>query len=586
MPAARTKEGFVPPSTPPDRPSDEAHEPARRDRRLRWAEAALIAALALTLNLAGNGRTSLWDRDEPRYAGCTREMRARGDWVYPTFNAEPRFHKPILIYWLMRAGYALGGDNPFGARLVSAIAGTATCLLVLSQGRRMLGPRAGLLAALMLTTAPIMVVESKLATTDATLTLFLVAGQFCLWELSRRDARWVAASFWLLMGLATLTKGPVGLALIACAAVASWWWGGPTSPWRRLRWEWGVPLFLLVTAPWFVAIGVISRGDFFRFAVGQQIAARVTSGIEQHGAFPGYYVLTSLLTFHPWSALLPAALYAAWARRKSDPTFGFLLGWVVGPLLLLEVVKTKLVHYYLPAYPACALLVAWAVGQVSVEGVNLRRWPLGRLSLGLFGGVGLGVAATLAAGAVVVPAPLRWPLVLTAAVIASGTLAGLLRLQRAETVRAVLGLAATWAFVLLAAGAWVLPAAEPYKMSRVVGEKLAEICRRDRVEPVLLSFQEPTVVYAMNRPAPLIRTWPQFYDLLDRHGTLVTAIIPLEWPEFVKRFDHLDVDVRETLEGFNLNKGQKEYLRLALIRRKPPSDPALGRASSQQLLVK
>jgi hypothetical protein len=102
----------------------------------------------------------------------------------------------------------------------------------------------------------------------------------------------------------------------------------------------------------------------------------------------------------------------------------------------------------------------------------------------------------------------------------------------------------------------------------------------------LLSFQEPTVVYAMNRPAPLIRTWPQFYNLLDRHGTLVTAIIPLEWPEFVKRSDHLEVDVLETVEGFNLNKGQKEHLRLALIRRRPPSDPAVGRTSSQQLLVK
>ena len=37
-----------------------------------------IAALALVLNLAGNGRVGLWDRDEPRYAECTREMCASG----------------------------------------------------------------------------------------------------------------------------------------------------------------------------------------------------------------------------------------------------------------------------------------------------------------------------------------------------------------------------------------------------------------------------------------------------------------------------------------------------------------------------
>ena len=56
--------------------------------------------------------------------------------------------------------------------------------------------------------------------------------------------------------------------------------------------------------------------------------------------------------FHPWSAFVPAALLAAWTRRGTQPAFGFLLGWVVGPLILLECVRTKLVHYYLPAYPA------------------------------------------------------------------------------------------------------------------------------------------------------------------------------------------------------------------------------------------
>ncbi len=36
----------------------------------------LIAVVALSLNLAGNSATGLWDRDEPRYAVAVREMRA------------------------------------------------------------------------------------------------------------------------------------------------------------------------------------------------------------------------------------------------------------------------------------------------------------------------------------------------------------------------------------------------------------------------------------------------------------------------------------------------------------------------------
>ena len=256
----------------------------------------------------------------------------------------------------------------------------------------------------MLATAPIMVTESKLATTDATLTLWLVGGQCCLWELSRRPSAGFAAGFWGLMALAILTKGPVGPALIAVAGLVSWWWGGPTACWRRLRWRWGPLLFLLLTAPWFVAVGLISHGEFFRFALGNQVINRVASGMEEHGGFPGYYILTSLGMFHPWSAFVPAALLAAWTRRGTQPAFGFLLGWVVGPLILLECVRTKLVHYYLPAYPACALLAAWLVLEVVKDEVNLRRYPLGRLAFGLLGGVGIGASVALIALAMVVPA--------------------------------------------------------------------------------------------------------------------------------------------------------------------------------------
>src|SRR5262249_49149604 len=157
--------------------------------RWRWIEPLALALLALAINLAGNSRTGLWDRDEPRYAVAVREMRERGDWIFPTFNGEPRYHKPILIYWLMGLTTALGGDNPFGVRLVSAVAGAAAVLGVWWLGRRLFGARGGTLAALIYATAPIVVAESKLATTDATLALWLLGCQACLWTLSRRVSR-------------------------------------------------------------------------------------------------------------------------------------------------------------------------------------------------------------------------------------------------------------------------------------------------------------------------------------------------------------------------------------------------------------
>ncbi len=546
----------------------------------RGREALLIAVLALTLNLAGNGQVSLWDRDEPRYAGCTREMIAKGEWIFPTFNGEPRFHKPILIYWLMRAGFSIGGDNPFGARLISGLAGTATCLLVLKLGRRMLGQSAGFLSALMLTTAPIMVIESKLATTDATLALFLVGSQFCLWELSKRPSKRLAALFWVLMGLATLTKGPVGLAMIACSGVVSWWWGGPVAAWGRLCWKWGIPLFLVVIAPWFIAVGIASQGEFFRFALGKQVADRIVSKLEEHGGFPGYYVLTSFLTFYPWSALLPMAIHGAWRRRRDDPEFGFLLGWVVGPWILLECVQTKLVHYYLPAIPACALLTGRLVDSVVSEGLNVRRFALGKLSLNLLGGTGIGFFVIFVALAWRLPSPLRLPCLIAALVIGGGTLRARLQLQKAATYQAMRTLAGSWTLTILTVFAWLLPAAEPYRLSRIVGEKLASLSASRDAAPVLLSFQEPSMIYTMRRQAYLVRTWPGFYSEVERKGVIATAMLhPKETSEFASRSDHLDIEIKEVVSGFDLNKGKRQTLHLALIRRKPGTMlPDLGLA--------
>src|SRR5579859_2390166 len=106
-------------------------------------------------------------------------------------------------------------------------------------------------------------------------------------------------------------------------------------------------------------------------------------------------------------------------------------------------------------------------------------------------------------------------------------------MHRGATERGVLGLAATWGLAMFAISAWLLPAAEPYRTSQIIGRKLVRLVGEHNAQPVLLAFQEPSIIYAMGRPAPLIRTWAQLYQQLDRHGEVVTAITyPVETIEF------------------------------------------------------
>src|ERR1043165_3553701 len=71
----------------------------------------LIIAAALGVYLAGNGRVSLWDRDEPRYAQTSRQMLQSGDWVVPRLLDKVRTAKPVFIYWCQASAMKLFGDQ-------------------------------------------------------------------------------------------------------------------------------------------------------------------------------------------------------------------------------------------------------------------------------------------------------------------------------------------------------------------------------------------------------------------------------------------------------------------------------------------
>lgn len=562
--------------------------PESKPEPASWRRAGLevlaLVALALTLNLAGNGRISLWDRDEPRYAGAVREMRASGDYIHPTFNAEPRYHKPILIYWLMLAATAVAGDNPFGARLVSALSGAAACGVVWWLGRRWYGPKVGRFAALVMATAPIVFAESKLATTDAFLMLCLIVCQAALWELSQKPSKRWAAAFWVGLGLAFMTKGPIGPAILGAANIAAWVFRAPWNWWPRLRWRWGIAVFTLICAPWYIAIGIISHGDYYRVSMGYHVYQRMTTSLESHGGWPGYYLTLSLPLFYPWSVLLPAALLAAWQRRRERPELGFLLGWIIGPIVLLELVQTKLIHYVLPVYPACALLVGWMIVAVSESEVNLRRWTLGRLGLGLLTGIGIGLTVMLVAGAMVVPNwTLAAPCLALAMVLGIGTLVALEGFQKGATERAALVLTTTWALMLGIGAGWFVPLLEPYRLSPVVARHLVDAAKRNPAGLMMAGYKPPSVVYHCGRPLAVFAGRKDLLERLERDGPLISALTPDELAG-IKKDRRVNVAPIDLVEGYDVEHARTTTLHLVLMRAEESSQ--VTRATFEETRVK
>src|SRR5271154_6983533 len=113
-----------------------------------WRHALLLFLAVLALALPQAALLPLLDRDEPRFAEASREMLQSGNYVVPTFNHEPRYAKPPVIYWCQVLCYRIFGENAFAARLPSLLATAGTATLLFIWGVRLGHRHIGLIAAL------------------------------------------------------------------------------------------------------------------------------------------------------------------------------------------------------------------------------------------------------------------------------------------------------------------------------------------------------------------------------------------------------------------------------------------------------
>lgn len=374
----------------------------------RWTErprfvVPLLLACAVLAVLPNLGATSLWDDDEGRNAGCTREMIEADSWIVPTFNWELRTAKPIMLYWLMRPSFAAFGETEFAARLPSAVAFVGMVLAVYGLGRGMFGGSVGLIAGLIACSSMGLVYLGRAAITDSLLILFVTLYFWLFWEGSKDGRRWWFVPCSIASALAMLTKGPVGLVLPA-TVVGLYLIG--TRQWRRLldwRMLWGVLAWVLVAVPWYVFVSTETKGEWPMAFFFNENVGRASEAMEGHRGVPVLYEIAVIcVLFAPWSGFLVASVWSAiranatggsWLRFFAPPSAEeLLLRWLALYFLACSLAATKLPHYIAPVYPALALLTArlltrWAAGEVT-----LPKWVL---PTGLIGFAITGVVVTV-----------------------------------------------------------------------------------------------------------------------------------------------------------------------------------------------
>ncbi len=174
-----------------------------------------IVVIAATLRFAGLGVPSRLYFDEVYYANDARSMLETGVEV-------DRPAHPPLGKWLIAAGIALFGFEPWGWRVASAVAGTLTVLVTYLAATRLFHRRwTAALAALLVAFDGLALTMSRIAMLDVFVGLFVVTG-FWLVVVSLDDGRRAMACLALAgatFGLGLATKWPGALAVAAALVV-------------------------------------------------------------------------------------------------------------------------------------------------------------------------------------------------------------------------------------------------------------------------------------------------------------------------------------------------------------------------------
>lgn len=340
---------------------------------LRYPSARWLLVLALWLGLGFLGTRGLWDHDEGRYVNVALNMLDSGDWLVPRRHHEmEHWTKPPGTYWLIAASAAVFGPSTWSVRLPMALSYLLSVYLAWRIARRLV-PGQESHAALVYATLLLPFAASGLVTTDSPLAAAEGLAMACFVE--ARFGRGFRSGLWLLgMGLAFaaafLIKGPPGL--LPLAAIALLGWLAPMTEARPGRgWHLAaLALFAAVAAPWFVAVAARYPG-LFEHLVGAEVVERVaTDRFDRHGEWYGWaqiYLPTLVLGSLPWTAelwRLARRLPAGWrrwrdpARRREEARWLLLALWILVPLLVFCLARSRLPLYLLPLFLPLALAIA------------------------------------------------------------------------------------------------------------------------------------------------------------------------------------------------------------------------------------
>ncbi len=344
----------------------------------RWLHMVLLVALCGVLYFPYLGSTPVFDKGEPREGLAVQDIVQRGEWLFPLKRAAAIPSKPPMFHWTAALTYQFTGVlDEATLRFPSALYATLGVIFLYLLGARLFGAQVGLLGGAILATTMIYQTQAVNARVDMTLCFFVTLSLILFYSIYRgflNHPLWPYAMY-LLVGLATLSKGPLGIVLpglviaVFLALKRNW------QQFFKFALHPGVLIALVLVVGWYgLAISRGGEGFVNRQLLSENLGRFFGGSGHSH---PIYYYLGYLFSLAiPWCLFYPF-MFWDWAKERgsADDDLRFLQTWFGVMLIFFSLSSGKRAVYLLPMYPALALLLAvWCRRQTSL-GV-FRTWFL------------------------------------------------------------------------------------------------------------------------------------------------------------------------------------------------------------------
>lgn len=394
-----------------------------------------FAAITLSANIGGY---SVYLLDEAKNAECAREMLETGNWFTPTFNYELRVDKPPLHYYFMGIAYSLFGVNELSARIFSVLFGVLTLLVIYFFTRFYINQRAAIYSAVVLISSIGFILQFHMAVPDPYLVFFNTAGLLSFYHgIQRSNSKGLIISY-CSIGLAILTKGPIGL-IIPVTVIAIYIVRYRKESWKDINLVLPISVILTIALPWFVMAAIETDGEWLRRFFFEHNVDRFLSPKEGHG---GNFLLTPLfliLMLMPSGLLIVPALINVFKRPLNDfSSFSLIATLVV--IVFFSISATKLPNYVSPALPFASILIGQFLFDSELKMIRLWPWVLGLLIISVL------IPIVVHSIEVELVSPEDWKLLIGLPV---GSMVGLLFILRKNVMIGMIAITLPWVVTMV-----------------------------------------------------------------------------------------------------------------------------------------